>query len=581
MENPPPSSAGPTASHFAPRFCYSYFALYGDPLLDEEADPFPEGYLERLAEVGVDGVWLPGILHKLAPFPWEPAVAARHSERLEVLARLVRRAARYGMGVYVYLNEPRAMPTAFFERHAEVKGVTEGDFATLCTGEPSVRTWLRDAVEHVCRAVPDLAGLLTITASENLTHCWSHYRGHECPRCGALGGAEVVADLNRLVAEGIRAGGGTARLLAWDWGWPDEWAEGAIAGLPQGSALVSVSEWGMPLLRGGVATVVGEYSLSAVGPGPRALRHWGLARARGLGAIAKIQAANSWELSAVPYVPAVASTAEHVTRLGEVGVDGLMLGWTVGGYPSPNLEAMAEVGRAGAPTVTVDEALLAVAHRRFGQAAAPRVAAAWHRFSEAFAEFPFHSQTVYHAPLQVGPANLLWELPTGFRATMVGIPYDDLDGWRSVFPPEVFADQLERVADGFDEGTAILRAALAASAAEGEVEALLREIDVADASAMHFRSVANQTRFVLARNALAETASAAETETLIHSLEQLLHHEIDLATRLYTIQSRDSRIGFEATNQYYYIPIDLAEKVLNCRDLLERWLPAQRAATGR
>ena len=190
----PPASEGPSGgaraarepSRFTPCFCYSYFALYGDPLLEGEVDPFPDGYLARLAEVGVDGVWLPGILRTLAPFPWEPAVAARHAERLEGLARLVRRAAAHGMGVYLYLNEPRAMPLSFFNRHAELRGgVAEGDFAALCTGEPGVRAWLRDAVAHVCRAVPDLAGLLTITASENLTHCWSHHRGQECPRCRA------------------------------------------------------------------------------------------------------------------------------------------------------------------------------------------------------------------------------------------------------------------------------------------------------------------------------------------------------------------------------------------------------------
>ena len=33
------------ASLFHPRFCYSYFALYGDPLIEQ--DPFPENYLKR------------------------------------------------------------------------------------------------------------------------------------------------------------------------------------------------------------------------------------------------------------------------------------------------------------------------------------------------------------------------------------------------------------------------------------------------------------------------------------------------------------------------------------------------------
>ena len=70
------------------RFCYSYFALYGDPLLEKHADPYPEGLLARLAQASVNGVWLQALLHKLAPFPWEPEQSARHQERLENLRTL-------------------------------------------------------------------------------------------------------------------------------------------------------------------------------------------------------------------------------------------------------------------------------------------------------------------------------------------------------------------------------------------------------------------------------------------------------------------------------------------------------------
>jgi hypothetical protein len=50
----------------------------------------------------------------------------------------------------------------------------------------------------------------------------------------------------------------------------------------------------------------------------------------------------------------------------------------------------------------------------------------------------------------------------------------------------------------------------------------------------------------------------------------LLRDEIALARRLYRLQIRDSRLGFEASNQYNYVPIDFMEKVLNCRELLGR-----------
>jgi len=36
----------------------------------------------------------------------------------------------------------------------------------------------------------------------------------------------------------------------------------------------------------------------------------------------------------------------------------------------------------------------------------------------------------------------------------------------------------------------------------------------------------------------------------------------------------DSRVGFETSNQYYWVPIDQAEKDLNGRDWLIHWLPA-------
>ena len=74
--------------------------------------------------------------------------------------------------------------------------------------------------------------------------------------------------------------------------------------------------------------------------------------------------------------------------------------------------------------------------------------------------------------------------------------------------------------------------------------------------------------------------SPPEAQSAGAELERLLRAEMELARRLHAIQTRDSRIGFEATNQYYYVPVDLAEKVINCQDLLTRWLPAERRRRG-
>ena len=220
-----------------------------------------------------------------------------------------------------------------------------------------------------------------------------------------------------------------------------------------------------------------------------------------------------------------------------------------------------------------------VAERRFGKELAPQVVRAWQEYSEAFSEFPFHGSLVYSAPMQVGPANPLWGEPTGYRASMVGFPYDDLDAWRAVYPPEVFIGQFEKVATGFEHAHANLAAAFQACRSQLTAEqraAALQELNVGEAAAIHFRSVANQARFILARRRLKEAKSPASAQSACAELERLLRAEMELARRLHAIQSRDSRIGFEASNQYYYVPVDLAEKVINCHDLLTRWLPAAR-----
>jgi hypothetical protein len=380
----------------------------------------------------------------------------------------------------------------------------------------------------------------------------------------------------------------------WDWGWADEWVDGIISRLPGDACLMSVSEWGIPIGHGGVETTVGEYSISVIGPGQRALRRWELARKRGLEAVAKIQAGNTWELSAVPYIPAVANVARHAANLSLAGVNRLMLGWTLGGYPSPNLEVVAQVAALDSPgqsprsgreagwsaEVLADKAMIEVAERRYGARLKDAVVSAWKLCGAAFSEFPFHGGLVYNAPMQFGPSNPLWAEPTGYGATMVGFPYDDLDGWRQVYPSEVFIGQFDVVADGFDQAVKQLNRAAAAVRTTLDArhrQAIDEELMVMEAASIHFRSTANQARFVVARRALAQANTSEEAHTPIASLESVLRHELSLARRLCAIQSRDSRIGFEASNQYFYVPLDLAEKAINCRDLLDRWLPAERA----
>ena len=110
---------------------------------------------------------------------------------------------------------------------------------------------------------------------------------------------------------------------------------------------------------------------------------------------------------------------------------------------------------------------------------------------------------LYQSPVQVGPANPLYPQKTGYKATMSGFPYDDLDGWRGPYPADVFVAQFEQVAEGWRLGLVPLQAAVEKAPPERRAEAQA-ELRYAKAAALHFQSVANQAAFVLARDMLAE-----------------------------------------------------------------------------
>ena len=564
-----PAHGASATSHL--RFLYSYFGSFGDPLISADADPYPDGLLARLSDVGVNGVWLHIVLRNMAPGgPDFPEFGQDHELRLKNLRALCQRAKRFGIGVYLYTNEPRGMEPEFFKHRPQMAGVQWQEQIAMCTSDPRVRKWLGDAMAHVFHEVPELGGVFTITASENLTNCWSRKRAVGCPRCQHRSEDEVIIEVNRVIAEGVHRGNPNAKVICWDWGWHSHRdASSIIDRLPSDVLLMSVSEWAKPIVRGGVETKVGEYSISAVGPGPRAMKHWETAKKRGLKTVAKVQFNNTWELSSVPYLPVMDLVARHCKALTKHDVDSQMLSWTLGGYPSPNLRIAQRFSQH--PNASADEVLSEIASDLYGAESVPELRSAWRQFSEAFEQFPLHGAVLYRAPQQMGPANLLYWKPTGYKSTMVGIPYDDLKGWRAVYPEDVFVKQFQRIAEGWQRGLVQLKEAVAKADAKKRDQAIA-DVRVAEAAGIHFQSVANQAQFIRIRDTLAQISATdsgltADREQHLSELRSILDREIDLAKRLWRIVRTDSRIGFEASNHYFYTSQDLVEKVINCQHI--------------
>jgi hypothetical protein len=141
---------------------------------------------------------------------------------------------------------------------------------------------------------------------------------------------------------------------------------------------------------------------------------------------------------------------------------------------------------------------------------------------------------------------------------MIGFPYDDLEGWRACYPEDVFEQQFQILSDGWNNGLKILE--------EAEEKIPIEMMNnyaelhgIATAAYCHFKSTHLQIKFTRLRN--------LNDNINILQMIKVLDEEILLAKKLHQVASKDSRIGFEASNHYYYSLNDLREKVISCEYL--------------
>jgi len=523
-------------SLFDTRIMYPFSGLYQHAFDVDSRTYLSDAQLEAYQNLGINGIWAQGVLSQLAKFPFDPTLSEGYEKRLERMQSLAQRLAAYGMKLYLYINEPRYMPVSFFEKYPHLKGHTAEDKACLCTSTPEVQNYLKDAIEEICRAVPDIGGFFTITATENMTNCYSHSgkdgKNCNCPRCLQRTKGEVIAQSIACVLEGAERVSKDIRVFAWSWAWQNAY-EDIIRHLPKKVILLSQSEVDVPFEIGGVKGKVRDYSMSIPGPGERAKTEWAIAKECGLQIGAKIQVNTTWEVSTIPALPVAPSIEEHMQRLKEEGVRHLLLSWTVGGYPCANIAAAAKYFYEKCSYEPKDSSTYA----------------AEKRFAEAFREFPFHIKVVYFGPSNAGPSTLLFEKSTGYQATMTCYAYDDLESWRGIYPVDVFEDQFKKLCDGWAEGMALLKD-------DDESETAL----MAHAADCIFRSCLYQIRFIRARDEgrLADAADIAEKELAV-------------AEKMLSLMNKNAALGYEAANHYYYSKGQLAEKILNCHYIMEKF----------
>ncbi len=535
------------------RYASSYSADYANALTDDELTDYPEEYLIALKESGTNGLWICETLRNLAEFPLDRRFEGDYKRRVQNLRKLTERCHKYGVNIYLYLNEPRYLPEVFFENYPQLKGRKVADGYCLCTSQQQTQEYLYNAIKSLAQNVPLLKGIMTITMSENPTHCYSHKLDIDCPRCKNRKPEEVAAEVNNIMCRALRDGNGYTKLIAnlWGWsdflGWTEEMVFNGIDRLDKEAAVLCVSEYSKEICRGGVPCKIIDYSISEIGPSEISKKMLSYAKAKGHKIWAKVQLNASWECSAMPYLPTFSLMTEHVRRLKDIGVEGLMLGWSHGGYPGGVLPLVNRMCMAS----EFDEEKW---YQETYAENATLTKKAVEIFGEAFQNYPFSIDCLYYGGHTLGCGNL-WSLaPNNRQSTMVCFTFDDYELWTRPYGLKTYIELYEALTSRWKEGLHLL------DGVEGN-EAFEEFSRYATVAYIQFKSAQNLATF---------TALKEEPLKNANALRAIIQTERELAQTLLRLMAVDAKIGYEMSNHYFYNENLLLEKLVNLQELEEK-----------
>lgn len=572
--------------------------------IEEDAGPemyYHDNLLLRLFWHGFNGIWIRAALRKFARCSVFPEFGEDSDRILSRLRDLCQRASELGMSVYLYMNEPMGLDEddPFWDKYPHVRGTLCHLFpvAYLCSSTPEVKAYLRESCRYIFEHVPELAGVLLITASEYPSHCWCHVRmpgnaeeleemvvgGKLCPRCAQRTPQEVIGEIIGLIRDGIKSVKPEAEVIAWNWSWsmyePDP-QRGVLEALPDDVIVMGDYERSTPTKALDFEYVNEEYSIKVIGPSPRFVGCAEFQRGRGLPIYAKVQIGTTHENPNVPYLPTLQKIARKWQTLVEAGVTGMMTCWNFGNMPSLGTEVAGEM--SWDPQPSVQQAVRQVAVRHFGPAAADAMVAGWEQLCRAQDDFPGSIPVMYYGPMSRAPVlpwliepvdrkfPRSWLLDTDIRG-------DKLD-WVSPFGAEKVLECFRAVAAQWAEGLRMMEPALAC--AQGpDRERLEREIGVVRFCLVQLVSSANITEFLLTRDALHATEDRAQRQALLDRIEQLCHEELDNAAQAIALVEADCRLGWHGEAYGPMITRELVEaKLAGLQEILQVHIPRLRGA---
>ncbi len=569
-----------------------------DELLDE-VDYYPDEYLNRLAHDGVNGLWLTIEFRNLCKTSLTSVVDPNRDRRLAKLRKTVAKCRRYGIKVFIFCIEPRAMSrdNPLLKDHPELVGQTaKGRSSLFCPFSDAAQKYLYEAMHDIFTEAPNLGGLINISFGERATTCLSVADEQwqvPCLLCAKKPLGEILEASLSAMQRGMHAANPDAKLISWLY--VPENGTGVIRSseplidiarhTPPGVICQYNFESGGTKAQLGKERHAGDYWLSYVGPSD-IFKSVAAAVSEGGGELgAKLQVCNSFEISTVPYVPVPSKLYQKYREMRRLGVTTVMQCWYIGNMPSLMNRAAASELPFSSEEVAEEDFLLELARRDWGPDLAPSVVRVWRLFAEAYDNYPLTNAFQYYGPMHDG---IVWPLhlkPAHKNLSPI---------WKLEYPPSgdrigecfsgthTYAEVLElcrRMSSTWQKGLSLLDEIKPQFASDPE---RLRDITVAEALGIHFRSGYNILRFYNLREQLLYGPQATQPD-LLEQIREIVEEEIENSKKMEILCKRNPFLGFQAEAEgYKYFPAKLRWRVDLLQELLRTELAkaAQSIAAG-
>jgi hypothetical protein len=532
---------------------------------------YPDNYLLKMAHHGFNGIWCRVLLKELVRTAVFPEFGGRSEFLLSKLNAFIKRAARFGIRVYLFFTEPIGFreDDPFFKKYPELKGSPSyAGTCAICTSEQKVKDYLYSGFRNLIEQTHGLGGVILITASEHQTHCYSHVSVFDgdivkCPKCACNTPAEIVSEIISLINSGIKSVSNDVKVIAWNWSWSyfeEDPQENIVGMLPADVILMADFERGGKRVADGMEHYVDEYSLSYIGPSERFQGAVNAAKERGMKFYAKLQIGVTHEIATVPYFPVPFKLIEKFTEAGRCGVSGAMECWNFGNILSLNTEIANWFSWSPQP-VNADDFMRKIAIREYGEPSSDLFVQAWRIFSRATDYYPFSNQYIYEGPMHHGgaqplffkkinkPLAMTWLLPNEIKYNAYeefmsrGEYGDDISAICKKFGVAGTLRLLNKMCDEWETGVKNLKTAVALASGE-YVKNALKAFSVAAAVLSQFRSAAHFIEFTSLRNEFYDCLDLENKIAILEKMEAIAHKEKENSEELMRLLPMEKTLGF-------------------------------------